>query len=145
MRLPLALLTFAVALAPAPATAQQAAQGDLAALAEQLQDPFTQAQYAEIGAALVAVALQLPLAPLAEAAAQLPGGEALPSVDPDARVADLVGPRGERAPTVVQRELPRVMQAAGSMADSLDGTLDVMQPQLRAMTERLSRNFPPPR
>ncbi|MCB2066842.1 MAG: hypothetical protein KDE15_09415 [Erythrobacter sp.] len=138
MRLPLALLTIAAAVTAAPAMAQDSQLEDFA---QAMQDPFTQAQYAEIGAALVAVALQVPVAPLAEAVADLPGGERLPPVDPDARVADLVGPRGERVPAVVQRELPRVMGAMGAVAASLDATA----PRLRAMAERLAHNYPRPR
>lgn len=122
---------------PSHALAQDAGEGELSPVIESMSDPATQEQTALMAAMLVGALMEMPVGPLAEAAATMAGKDA-PAIDPDARVRDLVGPEAGRAPEVIAERLPEMMEAMAGMA----GALEQMLPQLRELAERLPQEIP---
>ncbi|GGD64335.1 hypothetical protein GRI62_12050 [Erythrobacter arachoides] len=138
MRLSLiATLALAAAAAPLPALAQDADNDPLAGAVERMDDPVVQEQAGLMAAMLVGALMEMRVGPLAEAMAEMTGGEG-PAVDPDARVADLLGPDAADAPVRVAEQVPQMMGAMAAMA----GAFGDMLPQMRAMGERMRRELP---
>jgi hypothetical protein len=125
------LAAAACALAPAPLLAQDR-PSDAGRLAEELSDPATQEQLATMAEAMAGVMLDMPVAPLLRAAAQV-AGEDPDYVNPDARVADLVGPEAAEAPREFARELPRMMGVMAGLAVAMEDML----PRLAEIGERV--------
>lgn len=131
MRIALSAIAAASALATNPALA---AEGEPARLAEELRDPAMQAEIAAMVATLSAVMLDMNVAPLLRAKAEVEGADPT-TVDPDVTVRDLAGPGAEDAPRELAVRLPQMMGAMAALA----GSLEAMLPQLRAMGETLAR------
>lgn len=124
-----ALTAFAL---PLPATAQDYPDDSRTAeLAERLSDPATQDAMASTVRALSEVLLDMPLAPMMEAAAEM-AGEDPADVDPDATLRTL-SPEAERVPDEISEKLPQMM---GMMAGMARG-MEAMLPALREMAERM--------
>ncbi|MFW2351340.1 hypothetical protein [Qipengyuania sp.] len=135
--LPAALAAFAV---PVPALAQDAAQAapaPLAELADQMRDPAYQREMALMLQAMTEVLLDMPIAPLAQAAADM-AGEKADEIDPDTTLRSMA-PDAGRVSDEVARNVPRAMQAAGSMAEGMAA----MTPMLREMARRMRDAMPP--
>ncbi|WP_370031752.1 hypothetical protein [Qipengyuania mesophila] len=135
--LPAALAAFAV---PVPALAQdapQAAPAPLAELADQMRDPARQREMALMLQAMTEVLLDMPIAPLAQAAADM-AGEKADEIDPDTTLRSMA-PEAGRVSEEVARTVPRAMQAAGSMAEGMAA----MTPMLREMAKRMRDAMPP--
>jgi hypothetical protein len=139
----LTTLSLAALAAPAPLLAQEAdvpplepVEGPETDLAEKFADPDYQRQTALMVRTMAEVLLDLPLAPVMEAAGDVAGEDA-PDVDPDATLRSLA-PGASRVPEEIERNLPRAMQAMGSMADAFEA----MKPALRDMAERLKEALP---
>lgn len=136
----IALAAVAAAIAtPAAASAQDerriALPGDepvAPEMAQRLADPVFQEQMASTVAVLGEILLDLPVAPLAEAAAQM-AGEDPQAVDPDMTLRNLAGPRADDVPQEIARELPRMMGAMAGMAEGLSA----MVPALRDLARRV--------
>ena len=140
----LAAATLAAFAAPVPALAQDADEpafderegAGLTEMADTLSDPERQRELAMMLRAMSEVLLDLPIAPLTDAVAEIAGEEA-PLVEDGATLRS-IAPEASRVPEEIEKNLPRAMEAAGTLAE----TLEVMLPQLRAMAERFSDTLP---
>ena len=133
MRIVFSELALAGALAPVPALA---APGDAARVAEELNDPVRQEQFATAAEAMTTAVLDMPAAPLLRAAKTIAGDDP-DHVDPDVRVGDLVDPETADAPYEFAHRLPQMM---GTLA-GLAATLELMLPELRAMGDRIAEDM----
>ena len=133
--LPAALAAFAL---PVPALAQDAAPATppLAELADQMRDPASQREMALMLQAMTEVLLDMPIAPLAQAAAEM-AGEKAEAIDPDTTLRSMA-PDAGRVSEEVARSVPRAMQAAGAMAEGVAA----MTPMLREMARRMREAMP---
>ena len=116
------------------------ASHDFSDFAERMQDPDTQREFALMARAMGEVLLDLPIAPLVAAAGEVSEdltGRDLPSVDPDATLRK-IAPLSGRAPEEIERNLPRALNAMGSMAKALE----TMAPTLRDMAARMKTITP---
>ncbi|MHA6332091.1 hypothetical protein ACXYL9_00280 [Qipengyuania sp. CAU 1752] len=130
------ILAFGAALSlavPTPALAQIAPESDaeLGAMVETLRDPVVQVQASEMLAAMSQVLLNLKVAPLAEAMAEI-AGEPIDDIDPDQTVRDLA-PEAEYLPQDIHREVPQAMDRLAGMS----GALAAMLPALRDMAAQM--------
>ena len=116
---------------PAAASAQTTDREGLSDLGEQMRDPAYQRDMALMLQAMTEVLLDMPVAPLAQAAAEMADKETR-DIDPDLTLRRMV-PQADRAGEEVARVVPRAMQAAGSMAEGLAA----MTPLLRDMAARM--------
>ena len=141
-----ALVATAVAV-PAPLLAQddpgaidslelEETQADFSVMAERFRDPEQQRQMALMLRTMSEVLLDLPLAPLMEAVGEVAGEDA-PHVDPDATLRTL-SPQADRVPEEIEKNLPRALDAMGSMANAMEA----MMPALRDMAERMKNAAP---
>ncbi|MFA6031515.1 MAG: hypothetical protein WC889_01260 [Myxococcota bacterium] len=135
------LLASALACAASPAIAQEVPADEteaapLADMAEQMRDPVRQRELALMAQTMTEVLLDLPLAPLVQAAAGM-AGEAAGRVDPDLTLRKLA-PQAGRVSAAIGRDAPRAMQAAGTLA----GAMAAMTPALRDMAEQMARALP---
>lgn len=116
---------------PTAVSAQATDREGLSDLGEQMRDPAYQRDMALMLQAMTEVLLDMPVAPLAQAAAEMAEKEAR-DIDPDLTLRRMV-PQADRAGEEVARVVPRAMQAAGSMAEGLAA----MTPLLRDMGARM--------
>ena len=116
---------------PTAVSAQATDREGLSDLGEQMRDPAYQRDMALMLQAMTEVLLDMPVAPLAQAAAEMADKEAR-DIDPDLTLRRMV-PQADRAGEEVARVVPRAMQAAGSMAEGLAA----MTPLLRDMAARM--------
>ena len=137
----LTALAGAAVLAPAPLLAQDAGSDAPLALedqdapfsdmAERIQDPEQQRQMALMLRTMSEVLLDMPLAPLMESMREMTGEDA-PEVDPDTTLRSM-SPQAERIPEEIEKNLPRALDAMGSMAEAMEK----MMPALQQMAERM--------
>ena len=136
-----ALAASAVA-APGPLLAQEVAQDeaplaleepgdDFSGMAERFKDPEQQRQMALMLRTMSEVLLDMPLAPLMEAMGSVAGEDA-PDVEPDATLRSMA-PQADRVPEEIEKNLPRALDAMGSMAE----VMEKMMPALKDMAERM--------
>ena len=116
---------------PTAVSAQATDRESLSDLGDQMGDPAYQRDMALMLQAMTEVLLDMPVAPLAQAAAEIADKEA-GDIDPDLTLRRMV-PQADRAGEEVARVVPRAMQAAGSMAEGLAA----MTPLLRDMAARM--------
>ena len=116
---------------PTAVSAQATDRESLSDLGDQMGDPAYQRDMALMLQAMTEVLLDMPVAPLAQAAAEIADKEA-GDIDPDLTLRRMV-PQADRAGEEVARVVPRAMQAAGSMAEGLAA----MTPLLRNMAARM--------
>ena len=138
----LSALAASVVAAPAPLLAQDEAEaeaplaleepGDVfSGMAERFKDPEQQRQMALMLRTMSEVLLDMPLAPLMEAMGEVAGEDA-PEVDPDATLRSM-SPHADRVPEEIEKNLPRALDAMGSMAEAMEK----MMPALKDMAERM--------
>ena len=129
----LAVLSSPAAAQDAPDAAPEAAPEamPLADMAEQMRDPERQRDMALMLQAMTEVLLDMPIAPLAEAVAEM-AGEQAEKVDPDLTLRKLA-PDAGRVSDGVAVVVPRAMQAMGAMAEGAEE----MKPALRSMMARM--------
>ena len=108
-----------------------AESGDVASLAEKLGDPDKQYEMAMMIQTMTEVLLDLPLAPLAEAATEI-AGEDPAEVDPNLTLRSMA-PRSSDVSEQVGRAVPRAMGAVAGMAKGFEAML----PALREMADRM--------
>lgn len=128
------ILAAPLTLVAAPVQAQETS--DLAPLAERLADPAQQQALAQTLSTLSQVLLDLPLAPLARAAAQA-AGEDPAAVDPQLTLRQM-SPDAERVPDELADRVPQMMGAMAGMAEGMQAML----PALRQMADRMEEAFP---
>jgi len=128
------LSAIAAAAAAFASTPALAAEGDAARLADELNDPAKQAEMAAMVQTMANLMLEMPVAPLLRAKAEIEGTDP-EAVDPNLTVRDLAGPEAENAPREIAVRLPHMMGALATLAVSLEQML----PQLRAMGDTLAR------
>jgi hypothetical protein len=133
MRIVLPALAIASVLAPLPALA---ADDDAARIAGELNDPARQEQMAAAIEAMMGALLEMPAAPLINAAKTM-AGEPTGDVDPDQTIGDLMGPDATEAPREFAHRLPQMMGAMATLAT----TMEAMLPELRAMGERMAEDM----
>lgn len=126
---PLAVLALA-------APAQARADGEMAPVIEALADPDRQQAMAQTLSALSQMLLDLPLAPLARAAAEA-AGEDPEAIDPQMTLRSM-SPEAERVPEELSARVPEMMGAMAGMAEGMEAML----PALRQMAERMEHSFP---
>ena len=131
MRTILSVLAGVYALLSAPAFASP--ESEAGRVAEELSDPVRQAQIAGTAAAASEALLNVPVAPLARAIAQIEGYDP-DYVDPDLRVGDLVDPATADAPREFAYRLPQMMGAMAGLAVAVEDML----PSLRALGDRIA-------
>lgn len=126
------LACAALAAAPVPALAQDGETGELSA---RLSDPATQTELAETLAVMSEVLLDLPLAPMAEAAAEMAGKDPA-RVDPDMTLRKMA-PGAGVVPDQIADKLPRMMDGMAGMASGMEA----MMPALRTMADRMEASM----
>lgn len=110
----------------------------LAGLSETMGDPARQRELALMLRAMTEVLLDVPIAPLAQAAADMAGAKAR-DIDPDLtlrKVAPGAGAVGER----IERDLPRAMATVGSLADSLAAMTPLIEDMAGRLREGVTEN-----
>ena len=135
--LPLAAsLVMVGAASPALAQDPDPALGKTAAaMADRMSDPAIQQELAFTLSTLSQVLLDLPIAPLAKAAADM-AGENAPAVDPQMTLRK-VAPKADKVPQVIERELPLAMEQMAGMA----GGIEEMMPALRDFAQQMGLAF----
>lgn len=137
MRIAIIAAALAASAAPLPALAQETREADMSALTQSLADPVLQDQAAGMASLLMSVLLEMPVAPLMQATAEM-AGEDPEAIDPDLRLADLAGEDAGRIPGELAQHVPKMMGAMGTMA----GAFEKMLPQMREMAETMSKSMP---
>lgn len=130
----IAALGAPLALLAAPVQAQD--DTALEPLVRDLADPARQQALAQTLSTLSHVLLDLPLAPLARAAAQA-AGEDPDAVDPQLTLRQM-SPDAERVPGELADRVPQMMGAMAGMAEGMQAML----PALRQMADRMEEAFP---
>ena len=130
----LAVLSVPAAAQDIPAAAPEAAP--LADMAAQIRDPERQREIALMVQTMTEVLLDMPIAPLAQAAADM-AGEKAETIDPNLTLRKMAPDAGEVSKQV-GRNLPRALDAMSSMAEGLSA----MAPALRDMAERMKDALP---
>lgn len=133
-----AILPVFAALAAFASTPALATEDDAGRLAEELNDPATQAQITTMVETMTAVMLDMNVAPMLRAKAEIEGSDP-EAVDPNLTVRDLAGPEAEVAPREIAVRLPQMMGALATLAVSLEQML----PQLRAMGDAVASQAAP--
>ncbi|MDG5746644.1 hypothetical protein P8Q88_00475 [Qipengyuania sp. XHP0207] len=146
MRSPIVAAAAALAAISVPAAAQdydavpldEPTMDDraLSGMAGELRDPVRQREMALMLQTMTEVLLDLPIAPLAQAAADM-AGERAEDIDPDLTLRK-VAPDAGRVSEEVAVVVPRAMQAMGGLAEGLSD----MAPALRDMADRLRDALP---
>lgn len=130
---------FAALAAPAAAQDEEVLAADaapLADMAEQMRDPERQREIALMVQTMTEVLLDVPIAPLAKAAAEM-AGEKADDIDPTMTLRQMAPGAGEVSKQV-GKNLPRAMDAMSSMAEGFAA----MAPALRQMAERMKDALP---
>ena len=109
----------------------------LADLSQRMSDPEAQRETALMLQAMTEVLLDVPIAPMAEAAAQM-AGEKAQAIDPDLTLRKLA-PQAGRLSEEVARNTPRAMEAMGIMAQGLAAAAPALKGMLVRMREGLAR------
>lgn len=146
MRSPIVAAAAALAAFAVPATAQEydataldepaVDERALEDMADEMRDPARQREMALMLQTMTEVLLDLPIAPLAQAAADM-AGEKAEEIDPDLTLRK-VAPDAGRVSDGVAVAVPRAMQAMGGLAEGLSE----MTPALRDMARRLREALP---
>lgn len=140
MRTPILIAAALASAAPpafaqdAPASAPEAAPH--ADLAERMRDPEHQREVALMAQTMAEVLLDLPIAPLAQAAAETAGDHAR-QIDPDLTLRKIVPDAGKLS-EAIGRTTPQAMRAAGTLA----GVMAAMTPALRNWAKQMARALP---
>lgn len=134
-----ALAAIPMAFAPLPALAQDASQDEqpkpaLSELTNKMSDPAEQAKMAAMVGAMGEVLMELPVGPLLDAVAKMPGAN-VPNVDPDSTVRDLAGPDADRIPDQISEKIPMMMGVMSGLMQSLEA----MRPALKEMAEQMEK------
>ncbi|MEP2734903.1 MAG: hypothetical protein ABJP34_01290 [Erythrobacter sp.] len=140
--LPVAAAALMVLTLPSAVHAQDASidapdTKPLSELSEKLADPAFQDQAAIMGEALVAMMLELPVGPMADAMNKATDGRT-PAIDPDAKLRD-IAPDAENMQGQVIEKLPLAMDKMSSMASGMEAMLPAlmnMADQMRGAMER---------
>ena len=148
-KLVLTALSAAAVAAPAPLLAQEADADEPLALeesetpfsemAEKMKDPERQRQMALMLRTMSEVLLDMPLAPMMEAMGDVSKdmtGKDAPQVDPDATLRK-IAPDASRVPVEIERNLPRALDAMGSMAEAFEKMMPALQEMGEVMAERM--------
>ena len=101
---------------PAAVSAQATDREGLSDLGEQMRDPAYQRDMALMLQAMTEVLLDMPVAPLAQAAAEMVGEETR-DIDPDLTLRRMV-PQADRAGEEVARVVPRAVECVANAAPS---------------------------
>ena len=134
---PAIALTACAVPMPVLAQAEETAEpAPLADFSERMQDPEQQRETALMLQAMTEILLDLPIGPLAEAAAEMAGEEAA-KIDPQMTLRQLA-PEAGQVSDEVARTVPRAMRAVGAMADGVA----VMAPHLQSLAQRLREALP---
>ncbi len=127
----------ATLVAPLPALARDRS---MAPAIEKLSDPAFQGGIAAAMATMMEALMGMKMAPFAKAMQGMGGGDAdeARAIDPDATLADMMGPEGRDMPREMSARVPQMMGAMAGMA----GAMEQMRPQLEAMGKQLQRSMP---
>lgn len=124
----------ALALAPVPALAHEAADEDFAS---ELNDPGKQQAMGNAMAAMMGVLLNLKTDPLARAMERMGDHKAARKLPRGATLGDLAGPEARRMPDEVRRRVPAMMGAMGE----LTGMMQDIAPELEAIGDDFGRQM----
>jgi hypothetical protein len=124
----------ALALAPVPALAREAADEDFAS---ELSDPGKQQAMGNAMAAMMGVLLNLKTDPLARAMERMGDHKAARKIPRGATLGDLAGPEARRMPAEVRRRVPAMMGAMGELA----GMIQDIAPELEAIGDDFERQM----
>ncbi|MXO89229.1 hypothetical protein [Pontixanthobacter aquaemixtae] len=119
--------------------AQDQAEPALDELTDKLSDPVEQDKMASMVDAMGEVLLQMPVGPLLDAAAKLPGAD-MPEMDRDATMRDLAGPDADELPGQLSSKVPMMM---GMLSEMIKG-LDAMRPALEDMGKQMQERIESP-
>ena len=151
-KLALTVLAVTTVAAPLPLLAQDAkaplaledAGTQFSDMAEKMKDPERQRQMALMLRTMSEVLLDLPLAPLMEAMGEAGAGvtgEEAPQVDKDATLRSLA-PGSARVPEEIEKNLPRALDAMGSMAEAFETMMPALKAMGRQMAEQMEEAAP---
>ncbi|MEQ1499567.1 MAG: hypothetical protein ABL914_13005 [Novosphingobium sp.] len=126
----------ALVLVPVPAFANDRAQEN-AELVSQLQDPRTQDAVGSALGAMVGALLGIKAEPFVRAAESVGNHDARRDVPAGATLGDLAGADARRLPRQIKRQVPHLMNAAGSMV----GVMDQLAPQIEAIGRQMERDL----
>lgn len=134
------LAVTSLAAAPLPVLAQEQVEPEvieeaepaLEEMAERLSDPAEQVKLAAMLGTLSEVLLDMPVAPLLDAASRMPGAD-VPAVNPDATLRDIAGPETDQLPQQIAEKIPMLMGLMSGMAQNMEA----MRPSLTDMAEGL--------
>lgn len=136
------LLPFAASLALAGGSSAALAQSadpvpeaTAGAMAHRMADPVFQQELAVTLATLSQVLLDMPIAPLAQAAADIVGEETA-AIDPDTTLRK-IAPEASGVPGVIEQELPRAMERMAGMAGGIEAMLPALREAARQMEQAL--------
>lgn len=118
------------------APVQARAESEMTPMIKALSDPDKQQAMAETLSALSQLLLDLPLAPMARAAAKAAGQDP-EGIDPDMTLRR-ISPDAEHMPEELSARVPQMMGAMAGMAEGMEAML----PVLRQMAERMEQSFP---
>ena len=125
----------------APAAAQEAApEAALDAMAERMADPEQQRQMALMMQTMTEVMLDMPIAPLAQAAAEM-AGEKAEAIDPDTTIRKMVPQAGQLSEQMGEN-LPRAMAAMSVFAKGFAKMAPALEEAGRAMAEQMEDALP---
>ena len=131
-----ALAAVPFALSPLPATAQDQASTPadpaMEEMTDRMSDPVEQEKMAAMVNVMGQVLMELPVGPLLDAVAQMPGAD-VPQVEEGATMRDLAGPDADRLPGEISEKVPMMM---GMLSGMLEG-LSAMRPVLEGMAETM--------
>lgn len=105
-------------------------------MAQQMRDPERQREIALMVQTMTEVLLDMPIAPLAKAAADM-AGEQAEEIDPNTTLRQMAPGAGELSKQV-GKNLPRAMDAMSAMAEGFAA----MTPALREMAEQMKDALP---
>ncbi len=133
------LAASALALAPMPALARDepASAGKAAEIADKLNDPMTQYAFAGMLSAMSKALLEMPVAPMVDAAEKA-SGRRLGNLPRDARLGDLAGTDQDRVREQIVEHVPRAMAAMGALATAAQA----MAPELERMARTMRDSIP---
>lgn len=126
----------ALVLAPLPAIAKER-NSEGGAVVRQLQDPRTQEAVGDAMGALFGALLGMDAEPFVRAAESMGDRDIRRTVPRGATLGDLAGPEARRMPRQIRRQVPHMMNAAGSLV----GVLEQMAPQLEEIGKKMERDL----
>ena len=112
---------------------------DLESLSATLSDPETQAKLAVMMRALTGMMMDMKVAPIARAAAEM-AGEDTEAIDPDTTLREYAGEEAEDMPDRVQEELPAMLERMAGMTGLFENMIPLLREMAAGMGETITES-----